>query len=919
MARVLDGAAAGRGGAVAIYGEPGIGKSALLRAAVAGAGLHVRQVACDPLDRLRPAGILHDLVPELAVEAARGSEGAAAVALDRLDAQGAVLVAVDDAHWADDESLRALQQMTRFVARRRLGLLLAVRPHEQPPELVRLVALLSRRGVLTEIVLGALDEDAVHALATAVLGTPPEPTLAARLAAAGGHPRYVAHLVASAQAEGSAAGEAQAHARQRPAPQPPPEVLGELDRLLADTREVLVLAALLGPRFGPRELCIVTGRPMSDLLPPLREALQAAVLGEADSQALEFRHEVVRAALLDDLPAAVRAELHREIAAGLERAGASPAVVAHHLLRAPLTAADLEWVARVGTDVASELPDAAVSLWRRMREVLAAADGRRGYAEAGLARAHLAAGHLREAESAARRALAQGVAPLHRGDLRRSLSSSLLQQGRWEAALAAAEEAAASSVLLPAERAEQEAVASAAALFSGRREHALALLDHAEEAAVRAGAARARRLALAVRGHVARSAGDLAGAEAVLREAVRAPSLPNDSLGHGLPVTSLLALVLHEQDRVAEAEEALRRAEDAAAAWGARGALSATRVVWALLRVDRGRLGEAATALDACWATGEEAVQAVQPLLVAVQALLALHLHGPSESEGWLRRLHPHAPGEPALGSMAWVGLARAGVSREQGDLEARLAALTDGWVGCLERGAGPDLARLGPELAEAAEAAGDLPLAREVAATLTGLSEQNPAAGTLRAAALAAGLLAHGPSEERRPETVLEHWRSSPRRLSSARVAEQVAARLRALGRHAEAREALTAARDGYERAGAAYDIQRLEAEERRWVSRSAPPRPSDSRAGWEALTPTERVVARFVELGESNAQIAERMVLSRRTVESHVSHILAKLHYRSRAELILAAAKGGRIPEDAGDAVSTGRRRRQRHIGPA
>jgi DNA-binding NarL/FixJ family response regulator len=55
---------------------------------------------------------------------------------------------------------------------------------------------------------------------------------------------------------------------------------------------------------------------------------------------------------------------------------------------------------------------------------------------------------------------------------------------------------------------------------------------------------------------------------------------------------------------------------------------------------------------------------------------------------------------------------------------------------------------------------------------------------------------------------------------------------------------------------------------------------------------------VAEHLQRGESNSEIARQLVLSRRTVESHVSHILSKLGVRSRAELIVVAARGTRLP---------------------
>jgi DNA-binding NarL/FixJ family response regulator len=55
----------------------------------------------------------------------------------------------------------------------------------------------------------------------------------------------------------------------------------------------------------------------------------------------------------------------------------------------------------------------------------------------------------------------------------------------------------------------------------------------------------------------------------------------------------------------------------------------------------------------------------------------------------------------------------------------------------------------------------------------------------------------------------------------------------------------------------------------------------------GWAALTPTERTVAELVAEGLSNPDIAARLHVSRRTVETHVAHLLTKLSARSRAEV--------------------------------
>ncbi len=63
----------------------------------------------------------------------------------------------------------------------------------------------------------------------------------------------------------------------------------------------------------------------------------------------------------------------------------------------------------------------------------------------------------------------------------------------------------------------------------------------------------------------------------------------------------------------------------------------------------------------------------------------------------------------------------------------------------------------------------------------------------------------------------------------------------------------------------------------------------------GPRILTRRETEVLRFVAKGETDQRIADRLYLSRRTINSHVSNILAKLDVPSRREAVIAAARIG------------------------
>jgi DNA-binding CsgD family transcriptional regulator len=62
---------------------------------------------------------------------------------------------------------------------------------------------------------------------------------------------------------------------------------------------------------------------------------------------------------------------------------------------------------------------------------------------------------------------------------------------------------------------------------------------------------------------------------------------------------------------------------------------------------------------------------------------------------------------------------------------------------------------------------------------------------------------------------------------------------------------------------------------------------------SGWRSLTPTERAVVGLVSEGLSNKAIAARLFISLRTVESHLTHVYAKLGLASRVQLAQEAAR--------------------------
>jgi DNA-binding CsgD family transcriptional regulator/tetratricopeptide (TPR) repeat protein len=117
-----------------------------------------------------------------------------------------------------------------------------------------------------------------------------------------------------------------------------------------------------------------------------------------------------------------------------------------------------------------------------------------------------------------------------------------------------------------------------------------------------------------------------------------------------------------------------------------------------------------------------------------------------------------------------------------------------------------------------------------------------------------------------------------------------ELAGSLAALGREEAAASEMRAAREALVALGAERDVARVDAA----AAGDRPVREADRRSLGE-LTPRELEVLRLVAQGLSDAEIADRLVLSQHTVHRHVANVRSKLRLPSRAAAVAYAARAG------------------------
>jgi DNA-binding CsgD family transcriptional regulator len=191
-----------------------------------------------------------------------------------------------------------------------------------------------------------------------------------------------------------------------------------------------------------------------------------------------------------------------------------------------------------------------------------------------------------------------------------------------------------------------------------------------------------------------------------------------------------------------------------------------------------------------------------------------------------------------------------------------------------------------GPDLVRIALAAGDSDRAQAVAGAIEAVAQRLRLPGLQGAAWLCRSLISRDPEGLLR---AVQAYRGSPRPVELAYALEEAGVALGSVGRSGEAVPILQEAAQIHDRVGAFRDLARVEA---RLRSLGAPQgrrgRRRRPQTGWQSLTATERQVVHLVSEGLRNRQVAERLFISTRTVQTHLTHIFQKLDLSSRGELI-------------------------------
>ena len=923
----LTDAAAGAGRVLFVAGEAGIGKTRLLGSLARHArasSFGVARAAAFPGDVQSLGGLLLDLASDLvsAPEPVLGDLGQSittrirAIPADAGDAHHRrrllvqdladllvtadpgipVLILLEDLHWADELSLDVLGHLAGRITTRPVLIAGAYRSDELYPSLPLrdLRARLLAQRLAEEVRLPRLGLDQTATMTSATLGRPvPAQLVAAIHARTDGIPLHVEEFLAAIDESSLTSRPGAAVAAAAVPDTLSDAVLSRARRLSSLTRTVASAAAVIGRSFDFDLLTAVTDAGPDEVASALRELQEAYfVLPGADAVTSDFRHALIRDTLYADTGLPLRRRLHERVAAAAAERGYRGAFISAHFeqagcrvpayeyavaaareasavsahgealelcrravrnLPAQLPALDRAGVFTALGDEATATDDnlAAAEAYQTAHELISAAGQVRGAAALVprmVAVAHLLGADLDTRVGTLQRALdsldAVAGAERERARLHSAMAAAYLVDDRLDEAVRHGERGRAESQRIGDDEAALNAATTLGSVlvFAGRMDEGWRLL---EEAIAEAG--QTCQEAEAARGYrmVGSSASELMEydrAERWLTEGVRYAE--NAELwNHRHYMASHLA---HVQWATGQWDAAVQTAQGALA--DGRGGIT-TRItaqyVLGYLAMGRGDWEAASQLLAEALAAGERMAE--------------------------LQRLSPPL----------W-GLAE--TARCQGDYDTALTRCERGYRASAEV---MDAACLFPYLitgVRAYLARGGVDAAQEWSDRVGAVLTARAIPGTLPAIGHAQGLilLARGdvPAAHQAVESARDAWRARRRFWEGTWAVRDMAVIATKARRRGEAALLLDETRALAAAAGAATLVDDAE----RLARSFGPGRPADP---WHPLSEREYEVARLVADGLTNRQIAQRLVVSPKTISAHVTHILTKLGAGRRAEI--------------------------------
>lgn len=899
--------AAGRGVTLLVEGAAGTGKTSLLQAAATRAREHdvdvlpargseierefgfglARQMLEPPLTALagperdallagpaQPAALA--VAPERGLDSAAPPDGFSMLHALFLVTTGLArirprLLVVDDAHWGDPSSLRALSYLAGRIGTTPLALVVAFRPGEPgaPEELLE--QLRAEPGV-QRLSPAPLGPASVARLVRERLPGADDQACRAAAEATAGNPLYLTELLRSLAADAGRnhAAEAIQHAA---LPSLGTGVARRVAQVAPEAPRLAAAMAVLGDHSALSRSAQLAGVDRETAGQVAQRLRRIEILDSEDPSV--FVHPLVRRSVYDGLTTAERDALHGAAADLMESGQSAPEVVAAH--RAAIRPSGSSDAARAMVRAAAGAlgrgaPEEAVRWYERALEEEAPEPPRAELLAAlGTAEVALldpaALDHLRQAlETSDDPALSARVAV--------TLAPPLFAAGRWTEAADVV--AAADAMLGDSDPAASAELAGIALLITG---YSLALVDRVPMAperleALGAGDGWAVQALAAMRAAYAVHTGQIELGRELVERALAEGTLVAER-ERGIWATSHLLVAMAELD---DNERALAVSTEIEAAAELEGSMNSTISAVSHGAWIRARLGDLPGATEALGPFMQAAVQTGNPTFVAAQLFYLqdalLEMSGTEEHAAIAEELDLEESGLAGTWMGAMVLIVRGRLRAAAMDHAGAVPSLRSAHEIARGLSMGPAVAPTGSLLALSLppdrRAEADRLVAEELdLARATGLDR--PQGLALRAAGLLAGG-EEGAAMLRESASLLD---ACGARVERARSLLALGSVLRRDGGRLEARTELTAAVELARTCGA--DVLAERAREELWAAGGRPRR--DATTGPDALTASELRVARMAAEGATTPEIARALVVSAKTVETHLTHAYAKL----------------------------------------